>query len=56
MGDNETTTNMTQTAFWVENELLDALDRRAADNDRSRSGELRAILKAALGMKTEKEG
>ena len=56
MGDNETTTNMTQTAFWVENELLDALNRRAAENDRSRSGELRAILKVVLGKKTAKEG
>lgn len=33
----------------VEPSLIDALDRQATANDRTRSGELRAILKAALG-------
>lgn len=56
MGDNETTTNMTQVAFWFDKDLLEALDRRAEMNDRSRSGELRAILKDALGVRTAKEG
>lgn len=56
MGENENEEGMTLLQAKVDNAIVDALDRRAAENDRSRSGELRAILKDALGVRTAKEG
>lgn len=55
MGENENEEGMTLLQAKVDNAIVDALDRRAEVNDRSRSGELRAILKDALGVKKAKE-
>ena len=35
--------------------IVSLLDERAAANDRTRSGELRAIVKAALGVTTDNQ-
>ena len=52
MGDNETNVNETTIIFRLDNDTTAQLDQRAAANDRTRSGELRAIVKAALGVNT----
>ncbi len=56
MGENEKSEGQTLLQVKVDNAITDALDQRAAANDRTRAGEVRAILKDALGVNTVKEG
>lgn len=39
--------------FKAEPQIVAALDKRARANDRTRSGELRAILRATLGLNAD---
>ena len=47
--------NETLIQFTLDQSLVSLLDERARQNDRTRSGELRAIVKAALGVTADNQ-